>query len=192
LGRDAAKPPHGSADNGPQANEQHWLSPTPYDSSFPTGGTKSTLIGGSDDDILIGGTTAYDMEAGLKSLNAVMAYWSGTADDYPTRVANLTSGNGVPIVGEDDSLWLKPRCADSGKIPLGSSPSFLMVSTADTRRTPTPAPETDTWWPRTFVYSLRPAELADQVLLAAQQRDGAAVRTVVRVGGQVAPTAPSE
>jgi hypothetical protein len=37
LGRDAAKPPHGLADNGPVTNERHWLSPTPYDSSFPTG-----------------------------------------------------------------------------------------------------------------------------------------------------------
>ena len=27
-----------------------------------------------------------------------MAYWSGTADDYQTRVANLLSGNGVPLL----------------------------------------------------------------------------------------------
>jgi hypothetical protein len=58
----------------------------------------STLIGGDRDDILIGGSTAYDREAGLTSLNAIMAYWSGTADDYQTRVANLLSGNGVPLL----------------------------------------------------------------------------------------------
>jgi hypothetical protein len=62
------------------------------------GGSASTLIGGDDDDILIAGTTAYDREAGLVSLNALMAYWSGTADDYPTRVGNVTTGNGVPLL----------------------------------------------------------------------------------------------
>jgi len=62
------------------------------------GTAASTLIGGNGDDILIGGTTAYDTEAGLASLNAIMAYWSGTADDYATRVSNLTSGNGVPLL----------------------------------------------------------------------------------------------
>jgi hypothetical protein len=62
------------------------------------GATASTLIGGNDDDILIGGTTAYDTEAGLASLQAVMAYWSGTADGYATRVINLLSGSGVPLL----------------------------------------------------------------------------------------------
>ena len=27
-----------------------------------------------------------------------MNYWSSTADDYATRVANLLSGNGVPLL----------------------------------------------------------------------------------------------
>jgi hypothetical protein len=31
----------------------------------------------------------------LASLQAIMAYWTGS-DDYQTRVANLTSGKGVP------------------------------------------------------------------------------------------------
>jgi hypothetical protein len=62
------------------------------------GGSASTLIGGNDDDILIGGTTAYDTEAGLVSLRAIMDYWSSTADDYATRVGNLLSGNGVPLL----------------------------------------------------------------------------------------------
>jgi hypothetical protein len=56
----------------------------------------STLLGGEDDDILIGGTTAYDMD--LASLIAIMNYWSGTADDYATRVGNLLAGNGVPLL----------------------------------------------------------------------------------------------
>jgi hypothetical protein len=54
----------------------------------------STLLAGDDEDILIGGTTAYDMD--VASLMAIMVYWSGTSDDYATRVANLMSGNGVP------------------------------------------------------------------------------------------------
>jgi len=62
------------------------------------GASASTLIGGNDDDILIGGTTSYDTEPGLVSLQAIMAYWSSTADDYATRVANLLSGNGVPLL----------------------------------------------------------------------------------------------
>jgi hypothetical protein len=62
------------------------------------GGSASTLIGGDQDDILIGGTTAYDTEAGMASLQAIMAYWAGSADDYATRVNNLTTGNGVPLL----------------------------------------------------------------------------------------------
>jgi hypothetical protein len=62
------------------------------------GASASTLIGGNDDDILIGGTTAYDTEAGMVSLQAIMDYWSNTSDDYAARVANLLSGNGVPLL----------------------------------------------------------------------------------------------
>jgi hypothetical protein len=62
------------------------------------GTSASTLLGGNDDDILIGGTTAYDTEAGLVSLQAIMAYWSGTSDDYATRVNKLLTGNGVPLL----------------------------------------------------------------------------------------------
>ncbi len=61
------------------------------------GGSASTLIGGDQDDLLIGGTTMYDSEVGLASWQQIAAYWAGT-DDYFTRVANLTSGNGVPLL----------------------------------------------------------------------------------------------
>jgi Ca2+-binding RTX toxin-like protein len=60
------------------------------------GSSASTLIGGADDDILVGGTTAYDADVPL--LMAIMDYWSGTSDDYATRVGNLLSGNGVPLL----------------------------------------------------------------------------------------------
>ncbi len=33
----------------------------------------------------------------MASLQALMAYWTG-ADDFATRVNNLTSGNGVPLL----------------------------------------------------------------------------------------------
>jgi hypothetical protein len=58
------------------------------------GASASTLNGGNDDDILIGGWTSY----GLASLQAIMDYWSSTTDNYATRVANLLSGNGVPLL----------------------------------------------------------------------------------------------
>jgi hypothetical protein len=62
------------------------------------GASHSVLQGGNDDDILIGGTTAYDLESDQHDLIAIMAYWSGTSDDYNTRVGNLLSGNGVPLL----------------------------------------------------------------------------------------------
>jgi hypothetical protein len=61
------------------------------------GSSASTLNGGDQGDLLIGGTTAYDTEAGLVSWQAIAVYWAGT-DDYPTQVANLTSGSGVPLL----------------------------------------------------------------------------------------------
>jgi hypothetical protein len=61
------------------------------------GGSASQLFGGSGGDILIGGTTAYDTEADMASLQAIMAYWT-SADDFGTRVNNLTTGNGVPLL----------------------------------------------------------------------------------------------
>jgi hypothetical protein len=60
------------------------------------GASASRLIGGDDDDILIGGITAYDTD--LASLTAIMDYWSGTSDNYGTRVSNLLSGNGLPLL----------------------------------------------------------------------------------------------
>jgi hypothetical protein len=44
-----------------------------------------------------GGTTAYDTEAGLVSWQAIAAYGAGT-DPYATRVSNLLSGTGVPLL----------------------------------------------------------------------------------------------
>jgi hypothetical protein len=58
------------------------------------GSSASTLTGGDDGNILIGGTTLYDGDAA--SLLAMMDYWSSTPDDYATRVLNLLAGNGVP------------------------------------------------------------------------------------------------
>jgi hypothetical protein len=60
------------------------------------GSSASTLQGGDDDDLLIGGTTTYDMD--VASLLAIMDYWSGTSDDYATRVSSLLTGTGVPLL----------------------------------------------------------------------------------------------
>ena len=62
------------------------------------GPSASVLIGGGDDDILIGGTTAYDTEADNADLIAIMNEWARTDEDYATRVNNLTTGNGVPLL----------------------------------------------------------------------------------------------
>jgi hypothetical protein len=61
------------------------------------GGTASTLVSGDQDDLLIGGTTVYDTDPALAAWLQIAAYWAGT-DDYFTRVANLTTGNGVPLL----------------------------------------------------------------------------------------------
>jgi hypothetical protein len=62
------------------------------------GGTASTLQGGGGEDLLIGGTTAYDTESDNASLIAIMSEWARTDEDYATRVGNLTSGSGVPLL----------------------------------------------------------------------------------------------
>jgi fibronectin type 3 domain-containing protein len=51
------------------------------------GGGLSTLRAGSGGDILIGGTTSFDNNAA--ALAAVLAEWSRTDADYPTRIAHL-------------------------------------------------------------------------------------------------------
>jgi hypothetical protein len=61
------------------------------------GGGASTLNAGDQEDLLIGGTTLYDTEAGLGSWLQIASYWAGT-DPYATRVSNLTSGGGVPLL----------------------------------------------------------------------------------------------
>lgn len=63
------------------------------------GATPSVLFGDFyedfGEDIVIAGTTAYDENA--DALLAIRDYWAG-ADDYDTRVANLTTGTGVPLL----------------------------------------------------------------------------------------------
>jgi hypothetical protein len=61
------------------------------------GASASTLVGGDGEDLLIGGSTAYDTEAGLANWLAIASYWAG-ADDFATRSANLQAGAGVPLL----------------------------------------------------------------------------------------------
>jgi hypothetical protein len=99
------------------------------------GFTASTLIGGNDDDILIGGTTAYDQEAGLASLQAIMAFWSGSAYDYGTRVSYLLGGVGVPrldastVTGNGAGNILTGNHGGAGELDLffGSDPASQMT-----------------------------------------------------------------
>jgi hypothetical protein len=61
------------------------------------GASAGTLHAGDGEDLLIGGSTAYDTEAGLSSWQQIATYWAG-GDDYTTRVANILSGTGVPLL----------------------------------------------------------------------------------------------
>jgi hypothetical protein len=61
------------------------------------GPNASTLISGDGQDLLIGGSTAYDTQAGLTSWKRIAAFWASGAS-YATRVARLTSGTGEPLL----------------------------------------------------------------------------------------------
>jgi hypothetical protein len=61
------------------------------------GGFASTLTGGDGEDLLIAGTTVYDPDPGLLAWRMIANYWTG-GNPYATRVADLLSGNGVPIL----------------------------------------------------------------------------------------------
>ena len=60
------------------------------------GNNLATLIGGGGEDILIAGTTDYDADA--MAIQSIMTEWSRLDEDYATRVANLTTGVGVPLL----------------------------------------------------------------------------------------------
>ena len=74
---------------------------TKYSGVCVSRASASTLHAGNGEDLLIGGSTAYDSEAGLSSWQQVAAYWAG-GDDYATRVTNLLSGAGAALL--DSSL----------------------------------------------------------------------------------------
>jgi hypothetical protein len=63
-----------------------------YSSLLIAGPTPSTLVGQGDEDILVGGTTAYDTN--LTALQAIMAEWTRTDLSYSARVNHLLSGGG--------------------------------------------------------------------------------------------------
>ena len=67
-----------------------------------SGGT-GQITGGGQGDIIIGGVTAYDQDFQL--LHAILAYWTGSGDDYTTRVGNLRAGNGVPQLEAQITLF---------------------------------------------------------------------------------------
>jgi hypothetical protein len=60
------------------------------------GASPSTLLGGADEDILIGGTTTYDTDPA--ALAAIMTEWARTDEGYATRVASLLSGTNAPVL----------------------------------------------------------------------------------------------
>jgi hypothetical protein len=62
------------------------------------GGSAATLIGGNQDDLLIAGTTVYDTDPGLLSWLQIANYWAMGGDPFPTQVAKLMTGTGVPVL----------------------------------------------------------------------------------------------
>jgi hypothetical protein len=66
------------------------------------GGSPSTLIGGdaASEDILIGGFTDYDTEAGLARWQQIAVFWAGPGSRN-TRVRALLDGTGVPALDVD-------------------------------------------------------------------------------------------
>ena len=67
------------------------------------GGGADRLGGGPGDDILIGGTTAFD--ANEQALAAIRAEWN-SARDFATRVANLSGIGTGPRANGNFFLWL--------------------------------------------------------------------------------------
>jgi hypothetical protein len=61
------------------------------------GGSPSTLVGGDGEDLLIAGSTAYDTDPALANWQAIVALWTD-GDPFATRVSNLLSGSGAPIL----------------------------------------------------------------------------------------------
>jgi hypothetical protein len=106
------------------------------------GGSASTLIGGDQEDLLIAGSTSYDTEAGLVSWQQIAAYWAGT-DDFGTRVSNLTSANGVPLLdattvtgnnggntlyGTGELAWIFTDGADNIIGPFDPASQFVPIT----------------------------------------------------------------
>ena len=86
------------------------------------------MLGGGDQDILIGGTTGYDRDPA--SLQAIMAYWTGP-DDYATRVANLRSGSGTPLLDATTVTGNGGRNTLTGRLGLDLFYGNLELDTYD-------------------------------------------------------------
>jgi hypothetical protein len=61
------------------------------------GGSPAALLGGNQDDLLIAGSTVYDL-GGLGSWLQIANYWASSPDPFGTRALNLRIGNGVPLL----------------------------------------------------------------------------------------------
>ncbi len=68
------------------------------DNLLIAGSSASTLQGGDMDDILIGGTTAYDTQLSDQAMIAIMKFWTTTSGSYQKSVAKLLAGKGVPAL----------------------------------------------------------------------------------------------
>src|SRR5262249_40871943 len=91
-------------------------------------GGGSTPSGAGEQDILIGGSTAYDTEPGLTTWLQIAAYWAGSGD-YTTRVGKLISGTGVPLL---DATVVKGNGGGNTLIGYYSELALLYTDGLDT------------------------------------------------------------
>jgi hypothetical protein len=104
------------------------------------GPSASTLIGGDQDDLLIGGWTVYDTQAGLGSWLQIASYWAGT-DPFATRVSNLLSGIGVPPLDNTTPTVMGNNVADeSGNNLIGTGELALLYTDGLDSVGPPPGP----------------------------------------------------
>ena len=78
------------------------------------GNGADSLVGGNDDDVLFAGRTSFDTN--ITALTLLQAEWT-SANNYATRVANLTNGTGSVL----NSTGVKLKTSGVGQSVFGDN-----------------------------------------------------------------------